>query len=819
MLCHTNLKGQLTSGNPIIKHIRTADPSAQVWDDGKVWVYTSHDQNNATDYSTMDGYHVFSSSDMIEWTDHGEILHSRDVSWGITQGGFMFAPDAAYKDGVYYLYFPHMAMGWKWVVGVATSDKPEGPFTDVGHYIEGTNHIDPTCFIDEDGEAYLIWGGDKQGPYIARLKENMTELAEEPRIIDYGGSNFGEGPFMHKRNDIYYFSYTCNTCFPYQGYYAMADNPYGPFDYKGDLKKSPPGAQDHHSMIEYHGQWYYFYHTGDYGPDASLFRRNVCVDSLYYNEDGTMQEVIGTSAGVGQDAIGKTPGLVIPGRIQAEDYFRTGDNWLEYVLEILGTEEYQMEIKGSDFVPGSKIYVLIDENIQDSILIEAAADTLRTSLELKGGKHTLKLLFSSGNEEVNLMNIDWIDLRGKMIYYSITASVTEGGSIEPEGLVYVPVGDSVEFVMDWGLNYEPDLLLVDGDTQIYTSKYVFYDVSDNHSIEVHYTACEGSFLNPLYQVNDEALVNSSEVSAMEGDDLKLLPEYEDAGELTWLDPNGMSSIGPEFSFEELRLGHAGTYSAYLTNSQGCKNNLDFTVFVEPFVLDVFEAERWLGKAGILNEACSDLGGGLNIGFIENNDWSSYEIDIDETGIYDFTARVATGAGGGSIELSIDGKILATVNVDGSSSEGWQDWYTTTPHEVEFETGEHELRLTYKGGEGYLFNLNWFDLEFNRAAPVSIHERHSQTDPEKLFSCYPHHDSPGYEIKYSLDQSSDVSLEIISMAGISSRTLMSSQAQEAGSYSLHWNGENDQGALVPEGVYLLVYSADHQREVQKVLFLK
>ncbi len=132
VLCNTNLRGQITSGNPIIKHIRTADPSAQVWNDGKVWVYTSHDQNNATDYSTMDGYHVFSSSDMIEWTDHGEILHSRDVSWGITQGGFMFAPDAAYKDGVYYLYFPHMALGWKWVVGVATSDKPEGPFTDVG---------------------------------------------------------------------------------------------------------------------------------------------------------------------------------------------------------------------------------------------------------------------------------------------------------------------------------------------------------------------------------------------------------------------------------------------------------------------------------------------------------------------------------------------------------------------------------------------------------------------------------------------------------------------------------------------------------------
>ena len=100
---------QVTSGNPIIKHIRTADPSAQVWNDGKVWVYTSHDPDDAVDYSTMDNYHVFSSSDLINWTDHGKILESADVSWAISQGGFMFAPDAAYKDGTYYLFFPTMA--------------------------------------------------------------------------------------------------------------------------------------------------------------------------------------------------------------------------------------------------------------------------------------------------------------------------------------------------------------------------------------------------------------------------------------------------------------------------------------------------------------------------------------------------------------------------------------------------------------------------------------------------------------------------------------------------------------------------------------
>ncbi len=417
------------------------------------------------------------------------------------------------------------------------------------------------------------------------------------------------------------------------------------------------------------------------------------------------------------------------------------------------------------------------------------------------------------------MNIDWIGLQGQNRYYSISASATGGGSILPEGLVYVSAGDSLVFTMDWGLNYKPDLMLIDGDTQIYTSTYVFHDVTDNHSIEVHYTNCEGSFLNPFHQVNDESLINSSDVSAMEGDNLKLLLEYEDTGELTWLDPAGRSSQGPEFSFEGIRSGHAGTYSAYLTNSQGCKNKQDFIVSVEPFVLDVYEAERWIGKAGVLNEACSDLGGGLNLGFIENNDWSSYELEIEEAGIYDFTARVATVASGGSIELSIEGKLLATIEVSGSSSGGWQDWYTTSPVEVEFESGKHELRLTFKGGGGYLFNLNWFDLEFRRSAPVSINDKHIQVDPENLFSCYPHPDGSGYGIEYRLEQASEVSIEIISMAGTRFRTLLASQPQDPGLYSLNWNGESDGGNLVTDGIYLLVFSANNKREVQKVVFLK
>ena len=278
-------------GNPIITHMRTADPSAHVWADGKLWLYPSHDQDDATDYKTMDGYHVFSTSDLVNWTDYGEVLHSRNVPWALS--GWMWAPDCAYKNGIYYLYFPAKDKTGQWRIGVATSTVPEGPFIPEANYIIGTNGIDPSCFMDDDGQAYLYFGQ----ALVAKLKDNMKELAEPPREIDYGATNFREGVWMHKRNGIYYYSYVDYKSTVDHGFYSMGDNPYGPFAYKGGINKPIRKAQDHHSIVEYKGVWYYFYHLGDYdGGDAT--RRNVAVEYLYYNDDGTMKPIVQTQDGV-----------------------------------------------------------------------------------------------------------------------------------------------------------------------------------------------------------------------------------------------------------------------------------------------------------------------------------------------------------------------------------------------------------------------------------------------------------------------------------------------------------------------------------------
>lgn len=280
-------------GNPLVRNHGAADPDAHVWGD-TVWLYCS--QDHSPGYEAMDGYHAFSSTDLINWTDHDEVLHSRDISWG--PSGWMWAPGAARKNGKYYLYYPHKDFSGDWRIGVAISDVPEGPFTDTGEPLEGIGGIDPAIFIDDDGEAYIY----NNSAIVAKLKPSMTELAESLQRINYDINNqiednylegFAEGSYMHKREGIYYYSYSNWHNDEYQAFYAMGDNPYGPFEWKGPMAPNPKGAQDHHSVIEFKGHSYYFYHIAvqDYPEIRDGQSRITCYDRLYYNRDGTIHLV------------------------------------------------------------------------------------------------------------------------------------------------------------------------------------------------------------------------------------------------------------------------------------------------------------------------------------------------------------------------------------------------------------------------------------------------------------------------------------------------------------------------------------------------
>jgi hypothetical protein len=309
---------------PLVEHIYTADPSAHVWD-GKIYIYPSHDIdagipfNDNGDHFGMEDYHVLSMDGPdSEAVDHGLALHVKDVPWAERQ---MWAPDANRKNGRYYFYFPAKDPDGFFRIGAAVGGSPTGPFEPQPEAIGGSYSIDPAVFED-DGEYYMyfggIWGGQLQkyrnntydpanelpadsepalGPIVARMADNMLEFAEPPReiaIIDENGEplragdnerRFFEGAWMHKYNGVYYFSYSTGDT--HYLCYATGDNPYGPFTYRGRILEPVVGWTTHHSICEYQGQWYLFYH------DASLSKgvthmRCVKMAPITYNPDGTI---------------------------------------------------------------------------------------------------------------------------------------------------------------------------------------------------------------------------------------------------------------------------------------------------------------------------------------------------------------------------------------------------------------------------------------------------------------------------------------------------------------------------------------------------
>jgi GH43 family beta-xylosidase len=302
--------GILRAQNPFISDQFTADPTARVFE-GKVYVYPSHDipspVKHLKEWFCMADYHVFSSENLTDWTDHGVILNQTDIPWVNPEGYSLWAPDCIYRDGKYYFYFPapvkDTLIGKGMMLGVAVSDKPYGGFVPQAEPIKGAYGIDPCTLIDKDGQAYIYWAGF--GSLLgAKLKDNMLELASEPVVIrELPAKDKGlkEGPFVFEREGKYYFTFPWvknNTTELLA--YAMGDDPLGPFEMKGEIMdESPTGCwTNHHSIVEYKRQWYLFYHHNDLSPKFDK-NRSIRVDSLFFNPDGTIQKVVPTLRGVG----------------------------------------------------------------------------------------------------------------------------------------------------------------------------------------------------------------------------------------------------------------------------------------------------------------------------------------------------------------------------------------------------------------------------------------------------------------------------------------------------------------------------------------
>jgi beta-xylosidase len=291
--------------NPLILDQFTADPTARVFE-GRVYVYPSHDINEPPGYTgrknwfVMEDYHVFSSENLTDWTDHGVVLSQKDVPWADPNAFAMWAPDCVFKDGRYYFYFPTKDENGEKRIGVAIGDQPAGPFKPQANYMEGVVGIDPDVFIDKDGSAYMSWSRN-DALVMAKLKPDMLEIDAEIKALDYlPKKGLQEGPFMLERKGVYYLTYPHVANKIERLEYATSTSPLGPFKWAGVLlDESATGCwTSHHSIVEYRGQWYLFYHDRELSPSNDK-RRAIRADKLYFNDDGSIRKVIPTLRGVG----------------------------------------------------------------------------------------------------------------------------------------------------------------------------------------------------------------------------------------------------------------------------------------------------------------------------------------------------------------------------------------------------------------------------------------------------------------------------------------------------------------------------------------
>jgi hypothetical protein len=295
-------------GNPLIPTVYSADPSGHRWPgDARLWIYASHDQPGTNTHDTMISYHVFSSADLVNWIDYGVVLHLKDVKWAASH---MWAIDAVRWNGTYYLVFCAQEKGTGvFRTGMAVSQQPQGPFTDIG-FIKGVDWgQDPALFVDDDGQPYLFWGcgGNCFG---ARLAGDLMSVVPGTtvRLTDQLTYVY-EGPWVHKYRGRYYLSYPGlpGNKWPEHMYYATADQPLGPYTFQGEYLGAFKGqaGTNHGSILEYKGTWYALYHSA-WLSGGNGTCRNLMMDELHYNADGTIRPITPTMAGVAAD--GATPG-------------------------------------------------------------------------------------------------------------------------------------------------------------------------------------------------------------------------------------------------------------------------------------------------------------------------------------------------------------------------------------------------------------------------------------------------------------------------------------------------------------------------------
>ncbi len=438
LICHAD--------NPIVQTIYTADPAPMVHD-GVCYVYTTHDEDTVVNnFYTMNEWRCYSSKDMVNWTDHGSPLDYNAFSWA---QGDAWAGQVIYRNGKFYFYVPmtRKNAGGARVIGVAVSDSPTGPFIDaIGKPLitnNGAQDIDPSVFIDDDGQAYLYWGNSEL--YYVKLNEDMVSYSGSVVKVSPKPTNFVEGPWFYKRNNLYYMVYAGMGSSGEDIRYATSTSPTGPWNYKAVIMPSQNSYTNHPGVIDYEGNSYMFYHTGNLQGGGS-YHRSVGIEQFNYNSDGSIPSISITKTGPSQignlDPYVQTEAETIcwESGVETEKCSEGGMN-----VSYIENGDY-IKVKGVDFGSGAVSFNARVASATDGGNIELRLDSptgtlvgtcavsgtggwqiwTTKSCEISGatGIHDLYLKFTGGSGY--LLNLNWWKFIKALVTPTSTPTETKG---------------------------------------------------------------------------------------------------------------------------------------------------------------------------------------------------------------------------------------------------------------------------------------------------------------------------------------------------------------------------------------------------------
>ncbi len=442
MLCFIFVADEIKAQVPLISHIFAADPSAHVWsnDENTLWIYASHDESGTNHHATMFDYHVFSTKDMVNYIDHGRILSIDDVDWAISHA---WAIDAAYWKGKYYLIFCMRIRknSEKFKIGIAVSNRPEGPFSNVGIVAGIDEGMDPSLFIDDE-HPYLIWAHDRHC-YIAELNDDLLSIKNETLTdITAGLVQLQEGPWLHKYNSKYYLSYPGlrDNEWPEVMYYSISDSPFGPYKSMGQYIPYFDGqsGSNHGSIVEFKNKWYAFYHSAHLSGDNE-YTRNLMVSELEYNLDGTIKTI---KPGAGETNKQSPIKCVI--KIEAENGKSAGGK-----LDGIFVDTVQVEYSGSGYVTGFDqsedfVEVLVqlanDAEYLLKIAYTAEKDTkiavLNNKFMLNGGYGDWKDIILPKTDMIKILDISKIQLNSGDNKIRV---MSKNGDLNIDYFLFIPI--------------------------------------------------------------------------------------------------------------------------------------------------------------------------------------------------------------------------------------------------------------------------------------------------------------------------------------------------------------------------------------------